>query len=305
MTACLLSYAESEDDIVRRSIIKSIELAFGRTRIAGVYAEWRDHVVWNSAQPFSRLLEMYCIDLRFEDHWPIEDLPSSPIVMVANHPFGVADGMILGAIAEQIGRPYKVLVNARMMKVPEFRPFILPVCFDETEAAMKMNLETRNEAVKLLRQGHTIGIFPSGGVSTAPRGFGPVEELPWKMFLPKLVHMGKASVLPLFIHGQNSLLFQAASKFSLTLRTALLFREFQKQLDSPVSIRVGNAMPWQEIAAINDRKALLTEIKRRVMDMQPHDRRRDFSAAIRARENHWLWRESFVSKAVPQRQEAF
>lgn len=248
---------------------------------------------------------MYGIELAFRDHWPIPDLPDSPLVMVANHPFGVADGMILGAIAEQIGRPYKVLVNARMMKVPEFRPFILPVCFDDTEAALKMNLETRNEAVRLLHQGHTIGIFPSGGVSTAPRGFGPAEELPWKMFLPKLVHMGKASVLPLFIHGQNSLLFQAASKFSLTLRTALLFREFQKQLDSQVSIRVGKPMPWPEVAAIGDRKVLLAEIKRRVIEMQPHDRRRDFAATIRARESHWLWRDSFVAKANLQRQQAF
>ena len=105
MTARLLSYAESEDDIIRRSIIKSIELAFGRSRIAGVYAEWRDHVVWNSSQPFSRLLEMYGIELAFRDHWPIPDLPDSPLVMVANHPFGVADGMILGAIAERIAGP--------------------------------------------------------------------------------------------------------------------------------------------------------------------------------------------------------
>ncbi|MEZ2130861.1 MULTISPECIES: 1-acyl-sn-glycerol-3-phosphate acyltransferase [unclassified Sinorhizobium] len=214
MTASLLSYASDEDRFFKRMAIRGIESALGRRAVEEVYERWRVDIHGVSQHPFGRMLEMYGIDFRIKGEWPVREIPDGPIVMVANHPFGVADGMALGAIAEHFGRPYRVIVNERMMKVPEFRPYILPISFDETAEAMEVNLSTRNEAIKLLRDGVTVGIFPSGGVATAPRGFGPAEELPWKMFLAKLIQMGRANVLPIFIEGQNSVLFQMVSRIS-------------------------------------------------------------------------------------------
>jgi putative hemolysin len=296
MTSSVLSYAEDCDHPAKRRLIRILEAILGRGRIEQVYDRWRDEAAGASEQPFGRLLQMYDIELDIAGRWPLETIPESPLVLVANHPFGVADGMLMAAIAERIGRPYKVLINARMMKVPEFQPYILPISFDETEAALEMNLATRNEAIRLLKDGWTIGIFPSGGVATAPRGFGPAEELPWRMFLPKMIQMGRASVLPLYIHGQNSLLFQAVSRFSLTVRIALLFREFRLQLANPIAITTGPLLPWAELAQLRDRKALLEKVQSSVMAMQPHDRRRLYPAAIRMRQKHWLWREEWVGR---------
>ncbi|WP_245472072.1 lysophospholipid acyltransferase family protein [Rhizobium jaguaris] len=292
----VLSYASDEDHIVKRMAIRNMEGALGRNAVEEVYERWRVDVHGFSQHPFGRLLEMCGIDFRINGEWPPHEIPEGPIVMVANHPFGVADGMALGAIAEHFGRPYRVIVNERMMKVPEFRPYILPISFDETPEAMEINLSTRSEAIKLLRDGVTIGIFPSGGVATAPRGFGPAEELPWKMFFPKLIQMGRASVLPIFIEGQNSLLFQMVSRVSPTVRIALLFNEFHRLSKRSISARVGRLMPYSELAAIRDCKALMDHIQQRVIAMQPYDRRRLSPAAIRVRKQHWLWRERVTRK---------
>ena len=70
------------------------------------------------------------------------------------------------------------MINAELLKVPEIAPYSLPVDFSETKDALKNNLEVRHEALKLLRDGVTIVIFPAGGVATAPRGFGRAEDLP-------------------------------------------------------------------------------------------------------------------------------
>ncbi|WP_104826076.1 lysophospholipid acyltransferase family protein [Rhizobium sp. NXC24] len=295
MTASLLSYANDKDHFAKRMAIRGIETALGRRAVEKVFERWRVDVHGVSQHPFGRILEMYGIDFRIKGEWPLRKIPDGPIVMVANHPFGVADGMALGAIAEHFGRPYRVIVNERMMKVPEFRPYILPISFDETAEAMEVNLSTRNEAIRLLRDGVTIGIFPSGGVATAPRGFGPAEELPWKMFLAKLIQMGKANVLPIFIEGQNSLLFQMMSRVSPTVRLALLFNEFHRLSQRSITARVDCLMPWSELAAIRDRKAVMDHIQERVIAMRPYDRRRLSPAALRAQQQHWLWREGGIS----------
>lgn len=297
MTSNLLSYASDGDPFFKRLTINGIESLLGRRQVEEVYDRWRTEVYGSSERVFGRMLEMYGIDVSLKGQWPIENIPDGPILMVANHPFGVGDGMALGAVAEHFGRPYRVIVNERMMKVPEFRPYILPISFDDTPKALEINLATRNEAMKLLKDGVTIGIFPAGGVATAPRGFGPAEDLPWKMFLPKLIHVGRANVLPIFIEGQNSLLFQMVSRISPTVRTALLFSEFRRLSRSRITASMGAILPWSELSAIRDRKALLDHIQTSVVAMQPHDKRSTSLAAIRSKKHHWLWREVSFGKS--------
>jgi hypothetical protein len=143
----------------------------------------------------------------------------------------------------------------------------------------------------MLKDGATVGIFPAGGIATAPRGFGPAEELSWKLFLPKLMQAGKANVLPVYMEGQNSLLFQMISRVSLTVRRALLFREFHRQAGKAVTINVGDILPWSDISRFSDRKAQLDYVKAAVYAMQPHNARRTSNAAKRAKRNHPLWLE--------------
>jgi putative hemolysin len=252
-----LSYANETDPLLKRLVIHTVENLSGRNKYVEVYKIWRSEVVGKSDRIFSRMLELIDIDLSVKGNWPPKDLPAGPIVMVANHPYGIADGIAVLALAEQLGRPFKILINDQLLKVPEMRPYSLPISFEETREGLAINLATRNEALRLLKDGVTIVIFPGGGVATAPKGFGQAEDLPWKMFPAKLIQAAKASVLPVYFEGQNGWMFHLASRFSLTLRLSLLIREFCRLSGRTIFSSIGTIVPWEDIAPITDRKAIL------------------------------------------------
>ncbi|MDB5525212.1 MAG: acyltransferase family protein [Rhizobium sp.] len=266
-----LSYANDDDPLLKRMVIHTVENLSGRNKYVKVYKQWRTEVVGKSDHIFSRMLELIDIDLSVKGNWPPKDLPNTPIVMVANHPYGIADGIAVLALAEQLGRPFKVLINDQLLKVPEMRPYALPISFEETKEALAINLATRNEALRLLKQGVTIVIFPAGGVATARKGFGQAEDLPWKMFPAKLIQSAKASVLPIYFEGQNGWLFHLASRFSLTLRLSLLIREFCRLSGKTIFSNIGTIVPWDDLAAITDRKAILQYLYDAVFAMDPHE----------------------------------
>jgi putative hemolysin len=252
-----LSYANETDPLLKRLVIHTVENLSGRDKYVEVYKIWRSEVVGKSDRVFSRMLELIDIDLAVKGNWPPKDLPAGPFVMVANHPYGIADGIAVLALAEQLGRPFKILINDQLLKVPEMRPYSLPISFEETREGLAINMATRTEALRLLKEGVTIVIFPGGGVATAPKGFGQAEDLPWKMFPAKLIQAAKASVLPVYFEGQNGWMFHLASRFSLTLRLSLLIREFCRLSGRTIFSSIGTIVPWEDIAPITDRKAIL------------------------------------------------
>jgi hypothetical protein len=129
--------------------------------------------------------------------------PETPLVIVANHPFGIGDGIALLALAEQLGRPYRILANSDIVKFPEIHHCMLPIDFSGSREAIKTNLESRKLARRLLQEGVTIVVFPAGGVATAGHPAGEAEELPWKAFTARLIQQAQAAVLPVYFEGQN------------------------------------------------------------------------------------------------------
>lgn len=264
-----LSYANENDPRLKRWFIRSIEGLSGRNRYAALYERWRAESVGSSDRVFGEMLDIIDVKMEVGGNWPPRDLPDAPLVIVANHPFGIGDGIAVLALAEQLGRPFRVMIHKDLLKVPEMEPYSLPVSFEETKEALAINMRTRHEAVRLLKEGVTIIVFPAGGVATAKRGFGRAEDLPWKIFPAKLIQAAQAHVLPVYFDGQNGALFHIASKISLTLRLSLLIREFKRLSGSTISARVGSMINWDELAAISDRKDLLSLIYDAVFAMQP------------------------------------
>ena len=196
-------------------------------------------------------------------------LPDGPLLIIANHPFGIADGIAILSIAERIGRPYRCLLLTDFLRLPELQALGLPVDFNETKEALATNLKTRNEARRLLKEGVTIVIFPAGGVATAEKPFGTAEELPWKAFTARLIQQSGATVLPVYFEGQNSALFHFASRYSLSLRLALLVLEFRHHIGGTVRARIGLPVSWSEIAASTGGGSIIDELYIRVHRLAP------------------------------------
>lgn len=259
-----LTYAAPTDPRLKRWIIHTIEGLSGREKFLPLYRYWRDHIVPKSAHPYGDVLNLVDVKMQVTTKsaatWPPPIPNETPLVMIANHPFGIGDGIAILAMAEQLGRPFKVLINNQLMRIPEIRPYSLPIDFDETRAAQEINLATRKEALRLLAAGTTIIVFPAGGVATARSMFGRAVDLPWKLFTARMIQSSKASVLPVWFEGQNGPLFHLASRFSLTLRLSLLVSEFRRFAGSTLTVNIGPLIPFVELKHGGDRKLLTEEL---------------------------------------------
>ncbi|MEP9389081.1 lysophospholipid acyltransferase family protein [Mesorhizobium sp. KR9-304] len=269
--------------------MRSVEGLSGRDRYAAIYDLWRKSIAPTGDRIFGQMLDLVGIGVNAIGQWPpagLRDTPNTPLVIVANHPFGIGDGIAILSLAERLGRPFRVMIASELLKIKEMEPYSLPVDFSGTKEALKNNLAIRHEAVRLLKSGTTIVVFPAGGVATAPRGFGAAEDLPWKMFPAKLIQEARASVVPMHFSGQNGRLFHIVSgpmnlleregrlarmvgKVSLTLRLSMLVREFARLSDKTIDVRIGRTLAWDELEPMRDRKALLGELKRAVFELAP------------------------------------
>ena len=269
------SYANPDHPPLKRWTIRAIEGISGRGQLIDLYEIWKNTMVGTSDYIWSDLLGLINLDVSVADgEWPPKDLPDGPLVLIANHPYGIGDGLAILSLAERLNRPFKILINNELLKVPEVRPFSLPVDFEETKQALRTNMETRKEALRLLQEGTTIIVFPGGGVATAPKPFGRAEELPWKTFTAKMIRASRATVLPLHFDGQNSWLFHLVSRYSLTLRLSLLVREFRRILGSAISARAGQAIPFETLSGFRDQKEIMDFLQAKVMEMAPPKRGR-------------------------------
>jgi putative hemolysin len=270
MPSNTFTYASPRDPRWKRWLMRAIEDISGRRSLLPVYYRWRREVAGKSPRMMGALLDM--VDARLDivsGTWPVDVPAGSPLVVVANHPFGIGDGVALLALAETLGRPYRILINSDFLRVPEIRPHALPIDFSGTPEATETNLATRREARRLLKNGVTIVVFPGGGVATAEHPFGKAEELPWKSFTARLVQLAHAAVLPVFFEGQNSALFHFVSRYSLTLRLALLVSEFRYCVGGTIAAHVGDVVPFGDFRARNDRNALTEELYALVHRLDP------------------------------------
>ena len=267
MTFPELTYANPTDPWLRRLIIGGMETWAGRDYFVPYYDKWRREIVPGPGPVIAPMLELIDVRLEISGAWPPRLEPSAPLVIVANHPSGIADGIAALSLAEKIGRPFRVLINKDLMKIPEIRPYSLPVDFRETREAQAANLKMRGEALRLLKEGVTVVVFPAGGVATAPSAFGRAVDLPWKTFTARMIQASRAQVVPLFFSGQCSPLFHIVSRLSLTLRLSLMIREFRRMVGGTLRVQVGDLITSAETAANKDRLALMTLLFERVQNM--------------------------------------
>jgi putative hemolysin len=256
------SYASPDDPRLKQIIIRLIERLTGQPRLKRMYLDNRSNPV--EGETFFAAAIRY-LKLRVDfDMARLHEVPKQgPLVIVANHPFGVVDGLIVSHLASMVRGEFKILTNAVLNQAPEIEGYLLPVDFGETPEALATNIRTRKISRDLLKAGGTIVVFPGGTVSTSPRPFGRAVDPVWQPFTAQLVQRSKATVVPVFFEGQNGRLFQVASHFSRTLRLSLLFREVRESIGSHVPVRIGRPIRYAELAHITDRQEFAEELRQR------------------------------------------
>ena len=263
-----LSYAEYFDHPVKRSMVRMIEKLSGQPHLQKLYETYRENL---AHEPFFmaavKLLEL---DAEFNTGRLAQIPATGPLVVVANHPFGVLDGLLISWLVSLRRQDFKILTNAVLDGAPEVSNWLLPIDFSQTKEAQKTNLATRAESLERLCDGECIIVFPAGGISTSPRPFGRTAiDDTWKPFTAKLITRSKASVTPIFFEGQNSLLFQWASHMSLEFRMALIFREVTRRIGTAVPIHIGETLSPEALEGAGVRHELMNFLRAQTYAMAP------------------------------------
>jgi len=254
------SYATSEDPRLRRLIIRAIETMTGQPYLKSLYEQHRLNPVpgesfWAAAM---RNLELKIVC----NQEALARLPKTgSLVVVANHPFGVLDGLIISYLISQVRDDFLVLTNSILYQAEEIRHYLLPIDFAETKEALNTNLKSRAAAKAHLLRGGLLVVFPAGGASTAPKPWSKRAVDPeWKNFTARLITSAKAPVVPVYFAGQNSRLFQIASHISMTLRLSLFFKEVYDKIGSELHVRIGEVIPYAELPGL-DRTKLMEHLR--------------------------------------------
>lgn len=236
-----ISYASSAQTRAGRGVIRSIENLTGRPKLIRMAAGYEDEV--RAGRDFWQVMvERYGLSLDILSG-SLSNLPATgPLVVISNHPFGILDGLMLGHILSLTRGDFRILANSVFRKAEDLNRVILPISFDETREAQQTNIETRRTALEYLARGGCIGIFPGGTVSTALKPFGRPMDPGWRRFTAKLIARSGAAVVPIYFEGHNSRLFQIASHLHMTLRLALLIKEFRVKVGATVPVAVGRPL---------------------------------------------------------------
>ena len=237
-----LSYAHSAQSRLGRTIIRCLENATGRSALLSRSPNLRTNI--HSIQNFwHSIMEGYGVTIDIMQG-ELGDIPvDQPFIVVANHPYGILDGLVMGSVLAQSGANFKIIANDIFNKAREISDKILPISFKNTREAISLNLRTRKNAITHLSHGGAIGIFPGGTVSTSSKLFSQPADPAWRSFTAKMIFKSNALVVPIFFDGNTSRIFQLASHLHPNIRAGLLLREFKLRLDKPVRIVIGKPIP--------------------------------------------------------------
>lgn len=242
-----ISYAHSATSRSGAALIRLMENVTGRLGLIRKALGY-EHEVAQGRDFWEVMVERYRLSLDVMGG-SLENIPKNgPLILIANHPYGILDGLMMGHILSKTRGDFRILAHQVFRKAEDLNRVILPIAFDETKEAVKLNLETRKTALTYLNEGGAIGVFPGGTVSTSAKPFSRPMDPGWRSFTAKMVAKSNATVVPIYFDGHNSRMFQLASHLHYTLRMGLLIKEFRARVGTPVRVVIGQPIDPAEIA---------------------------------------------------------
>ena len=266
MDKYLFSYAAASDPPFKRGLIRLVEKATGQPKLKQMYVHNQrfpraDESFWQAA------VRSLALDVRY-DAASLAAIPrTGPVVVVANHPYGVLDGIVIAWLISKMRSDFRRADQRRPDAGAGGQGF---------HSADRLQRDRRGHAHQprharrgpgAARSGRR-GRGLSGGRAFRPRPTNsackPAIDARWQPFVSQLIQRSKAVVVPVWFGGQNSRLFQIASHLSLTLRLSLIFHEVRTRIGACLPVVIGAPIPFAAIAGVKDRQALADELRTRV-----------------------------------------
>jgi putative hemolysin len=217
-------------------------------------------------------------------------IPSKgPVVVVANHPFGMLDGALLAVLLARVRPDVKVMTNYLLRDVPELAQHCIFVdSFESVDAPRADRIQTNRralwEALIWLRNGGMLAAFPAGEVSQWQFPQGPIADPGWNDTTVRLIRRTGATALPVYFCGRNSVSFHLFGMIHPRLRTAFLLQEFLQQAGRTVEVRVGSEILYDSVAGIEDDREAIEYLRWRTYLLARRSRtEKSWSEAVRSK----------------------
>jgi putative hemolysin len=192
----------------------------------------------------------------------LEHIPKEgPLVVIANHPYGGVEGLVLTSLIRKVRPDIKVLANDLLERIPGLREcmvFARPV---GTERSSQLHVGPVRQSIEWLKHGGVLGVFPAGQVSHLQLRRWAVNDREWQEPVGHLIRRLQVPVVPVFFEGHNGWAFQAVGLIHPLLRTAILPRAFLKSRGKKVVVRVGAVIPPSKLDSFHDDRDMLSYLR--------------------------------------------
>jgi putative hemolysin len=229
-------------------------------RLANIYRQARGRAT-SPAEFAAQALDI--LQVRFElDERQLERIPrTGPAVVVANHPYGGLEGLFLIAQLQRYRSDSLFIANELLARIPEIREVLLPVdAFGGTRAAAK-NAKSLRAALKHVRSGGLLVLFPAGAVSHLHLSAGRVCDPPWQPVAAGLMRRCESPIVPVYFGGGNSAIFQALGLLHSSMRTVMLTRELLNKRHRTIPVRIGRPIGPERLAKQPDNAKLASFLR--------------------------------------------
>tara|TARA_Y100001970_G_C14217161_1_gene850344 strand:+ start:573 stop:1403 length:831 start_codon:yes stop_codon:yes gene_type:complete len=269
-TNIAFTFASSEVNKLGQNFIKITELCTGKLKLKSLYDQYLKENnppenFWHDA------LKKLQLNIISHYHSNLGIPKNGRLIVVANHAFGVADGLTMCSLISKARQDYKLITHKVLRQAEAVKEKIIPIDFSQSKEAILSNIQARREAENLLNDNGVVILFPAGAISTKEKlkRKEKAVDSEWKQFTSRLAIKTKSPVLPMYFEGQNSHLFHVANKIGQTFRYSLMMYELKRKIGDTINIHIGNIIPFEIIKEIGDLKDITKFLRNKTYSLDP------------------------------------
>ena len=185
----------------------------------------------------------------------VDNIPKAgSSIIVANHPFGLLDGLIICSIICDVRKDYKILINDEVSQIDQIREYLLPIKFSKLTEDIKKNIISKKKAIEHVNSNGILITFPSGEVATSSLIFNEANERRWKPLIGSIINKTNAAIIPVRFFGKNSLFFQTIGFVNNNLRRILFIRELLNKKNQTFKLSIGKKISSLQNERLNNRQ---------------------------------------------------
>jgi len=197
---------------------------------------------------------------------------TGPVIVVSNHPYGTLEAVIMCVLLRRVRPDSKVLANFFLSRIPEVRDYCIFVDPFHGSNSKARNIGPIREAIRHLKTGGMLGVFPAGEVAHIDLRKRSIEEPAWNTDISRLLRSAKAQAVPMFISGHNGPLFHVIGLLHPRLRTAMLPHELLNKKNMRIKLQIGQPIPPEKLSMCASDQEVMEYLRFRTFMLENRDK---------------------------------